>query len=184
MIELVIFDCDGVLVDSELLASRVKADQLQALGIAMSADEVTQALVGLDSVAARQLLEARHGVPVPADFDARYNELLEAAFRLELQPIAGVHHLLSRLEQPYCVASNSSHPRLVHTFASTGLTRAVAGRVFSADDVARGKPAPDLFLHAAAAMGGVPPDRCLVIEDSVTGVAAARAAGGAVAAAA
>ncbi|MDH6231586.1 HAD superfamily hydrolase (TIGR01509 family) [Mesorhizobium soli] len=177
MIDLVIFDCDGVLVDSEILAAQVTSQTLNAFGLAMSVKETISELVGLDAMAARRKLEMIHGVLLPVDYEASLAERLDDAFNTQLQPIAGIVELLRGLNQPYCVASNSGHERLCCTFAATGLAPLVEGRVFSADDVARGKPAPDLFLHAAKTMGGIPPERCLVIEDSVTGVTAARAAG-------
>ncbi|MHA6688484.1 HAD family hydrolase [Mesorhizobium sp. A556] len=172
-----IFDCDGVLVDSELLAAQVTSQTLDTIGLTMSVEETIASLVGLDATASRRKLEEIHAVSLPTDFEDRLAERLGEAFNTQLQPIAGIVELLRGLDQPYCVASNSGHERLRCTFAATGLARLVEGRVFSADDVARGKPAPDLFLHAARAMGGIPPERCLVIEDSVTGVTAARAAG-------
>lgn len=177
MIDLVIFDCDGVLVDSEILAAQVTCQTLHAIGLAMSVEDVISSLVGLDAAASRLKLEEIHGVPLPVDFDEIIAKRLDQAFNTQLQPIAGIVDLLRGLDRPYCVASNSGHERLRCTFAATGLAPLVEGRVFSADDVARGKPAPDLFLHAARTMGGIPPERCLVIEDSITGVTAARAAG-------
>jgi HAD superfamily hydrolase (TIGR01509 family) len=177
LIELVIFDCDGVLVDSEILACQVICQTLDEIGLTMSVDTAIASLVGLDEKAGRLRLEAIHGVSLPADFEAMLSGRLDEAFNTQLRPIAGIADLLRGLDRPYCVASNSGHQRLRGTFSATGLASLVEGRVFSADDVVRGKPAPDLFLHAARTMGGVPPERCLVIEDSVTGVTAARAAG-------
>ncbi|MGF7162428.1 HAD superfamily hydrolase (TIGR01509 family) [Rhodoligotrophos appendicifer] len=176
MIDLIIFDCDGVLVDSEVIAARVTATMLGDLGLPISPEDVLTGLVGLDADATRRRIETEHAITLPADFDDRGHVRLAAAFREELQPMAGIVALLGDLRFPYCVASNSGHQRLAQTFASAGLGPLVAGRVFSAEDVARGKPAPDLFFHAAQTMG-VAPGRCLVIEDSLTGVTAARAAG-------
>jgi HAD superfamily hydrolase (TIGR01509 family) len=155
----------------------VVAKLLKELGVQTSAEEVLRTCVGLDARASRKRLEEDHGIILPEDFDAQGARRLEEAFRAELRPIAGVMDLLALLDVPFCVASNSDHGRLRQTFAATGLSAFVEGRVFSADDVPRGKPAPDLFLHAAARMGDVLADRCLVIEDSITGVTAARAAG-------
>ncbi|MCA1493666.1 HAD family hydrolase [Ensifer sp. NBAIM29] len=177
MIELVIFDCDGVLVDSELIAARVTAELLAELGAEISDEEVLTAFAGLDAEATLRRIESDYGIALPQDFDDRDTRNLELAFQAELQPMAGVMRLLKRLNVPFCVASNSSHARLRQTFSLTGLTPLVEGRVFSAGDVTRGKPAPDLFRHAAARMGDIPADRCLVIEDSIVGVTAARAAG-------
>ncbi|GAB4064171.1 HAD-IA family hydrolase [Ancylobacter sonchi] len=177
MIDLIIFDCDGVLVDSEILAAQMTSATLAAIGLEMSTAEALTSLVGHDAMTVRRKLEDRYGVALPTDFEADLAARLDDAFTTRLQPIAGVPELLLGLDRPYCVASNSGHERLRRTFATTGLAPLVEGRVFSADDVARGKPAPDLFLHAARIMGDVPTDRCLVIEDSVAGVVAARAAG-------
>jgi HAD superfamily hydrolase (TIGR01509 family) len=177
LIDLVIFDCDGVLVDSEMIAARVTAGLLAEIGANISPEDVLSAFVGLDSNATRRRIEVDHGITLPTDYDARGARYLEAAFQAELRPIAGVKPLLESLDVPFCVASNSGHTRLYQTFSATGLAPLVEGRIFSADDVDRGKPAPDLFLHAAAQMGGIPADRCLVVEDSITGVTAACAAG-------
>lgn len=177
MIDLIIFDCDGVLVDSEILAAEVLSETLGRAGLPTPVEDVLSALVGLDARATRSKLEAMHGTALPTDFEESLADRLDAAFRQRLKPIDGIVDLLRGLDCLYCVASNSGHDRLRTSFAAAGLAPLVEGRVFSADDVSQGKPAPDLFLHAARAMGRIPPERCLVIEDSVTGVAAARAAG-------
>ena len=176
MNDLVIFDCDGVLVDSEILAAEVLSAELAVFGVSISPDEVLRGFVGLDERATFARIEERYGVVLPNDFASRCATSLRDAFGARLRPMQGIQHLLAHLAVPYCVASNSSHQRLRVTFASTGLAPFVEGRVFSADDVARGKPAPDLFLHAAARMGARP-ENCMVIEDSITGVQAARSAG-------
>ncbi|MGX5734370.1 HAD family hydrolase [Bosea thiooxidans] len=177
MIDLIIFDCDGVLVDSEILAAQVLSETLESVGFSTPVEEVLAALVGLDARATRSKLETMHAVPMPADFEASLALRLNEAFEQRLKPIEGIVDLLRSLDCLYCVASNSGHERLQTSFAATGLAPLVAGRVFSAEDVAEGKPAPDLFLHAARMMGRIRPECCLVIEDSVTGVTAARAAG-------
>ena len=166
-----------MLVDSEILAAEVLSETLGAVGRPMSAQDVVATLVGLDAAATRRKLESLHGAPLAPAFETMVAERLETAFTTQLQPISGIVELLRGLGQPYCVASNSGHERLRCTFAATGLAPLVEGRVFSADDVTRGKPAPDLFLHAAKAMGDIPPERCLVVEDSITGVTAGVAAG-------
>lgn len=177
MIELVIFDCDGVLVDSEILAAQATSEVLGEIGLPMSAAAVLTELVGLDSLSANRRLEALHGAPLPPDLPEKLALRLAQAFDSELRPVPGTADLLRGLDLPFCVASNSDHARLRRSFSVTGLAKLVAGRVYSAEEVAQGKPAPDLFLHAARSMGGVPPRHCLVIEDSITGVTAARAAG-------
>ncbi len=176
-IDLVIFDCDGVLVDSEVLAVRVTAAQLEEIGVSMSFEETLEVFMSLGPDAARRQIEIESGITLPADFRETTGGRMKEAFPRELRPIAGIENILVQLTTPYCVASNSSHARLRETFEIIGFTPFFEGRVFSAEDVARRKPAPDLFLHAASRMGDVDPARCLVIEDSTTGVAAARAAG-------
>lgn len=175
MAELVIFDCDGVLVDSEPLAAAALAEELGHCGIVTTAQECLDHYTGLslDSVVAG--IEERWRRRLPADFRERLKVRDYDAFRRHLRPIAGVEALLSGLTTPKCVASSGSLEKLQVTLTATGLMPEFAPHVFSAEQVARGKPAPDLFLFAAARMG-VAPDRCLVVEDSIAGITAARAA--------
>lgn len=175
-IELVIFDCDGVLVDSEPVAARLMVRMLGELGLVTDEATVMRRFVGLDPPAARARIAAEDGIELPHDYEAGSARRLAEAFEAELAAFDGVERFLTALDLPFCVASNSGHDRLAATFRIAGLAPLVAGRVFSAEDVARGKPAPDLFLHAAARMG-IAPARAVVVEDSVTGVTAARAAG-------
>lgn len=160
-----------------MLAARVMSNALCPLGFDISAEEVLTALVGLDADASREVLEDRFKKKLPSDFDTQVTEMLNIAFTQELKTLPGIKDLIAGLRQPFCVASNSSHERLVRTFAATGLAALLSGKTFSAEDVKRGKPAPDLFLYAADQMGSIPAEDCLVIEDSVTGVTAAVAAG-------
>jgi HAD superfamily hydrolase (TIGR01509 family) len=173
---LIIFDCDGVLVDSEPIANRVLHRVLAGIGLEMSEEEVMRAYIGRSRAGCVALTEEKLGRPVPQDFVAGWNAALFAAFERELQPMPGVGDLLRRLPLPSCVASNSSEDRVKVALRATGLLAAFEGRVFTADAVARPKPAPDLFLHAARVMG-VEPARCTVVEDSPGGVRAAIAAG-------
>lgn len=177
LIKLVLFDCDGVLVDSEILAAQISAEMFRSIGLEMSVDDVVTNFVGLDAKAAKLRAEALFGISMSADYDAALHARMDDAFTTRLLPITGVQSVLENLKLPFCVASNSGHERLKITFAATHLSALVGGRIFSADDVVRGKPAPDLFLHAAEKMGNFHADECLVIEDSVTGVTAAMAAG-------
>ncbi len=172
---LLIFDCDGVLVDSEVLACRIDAEVLTRLGIPYTADEIMAQFVGgsLKDMMAR--IEADRGCRLPADFAAELNRALFARFETDLRPIAGVREAVLSLAMPRCVASSSSPDRIALSLRVTGLDD-LFDRTFSAAQVPRGKPAPDLFLHAAAQMGQVPGD-CVVIEDSLFGVQAARQAG-------
>lgn len=174
--ELVIFDCDGVLVDSEKIAVKIDAVLLADLGWPMGEDEIVERFVGRSYADMAAAIEEHLGRPLPADWNEPYRALYREAFDRELQPLEGVVEALDALTLPTCVASSTSHSGLRHTLGLTGLYERFAGRIFSAADVARGKPAPDLFLHAARTLG-VAPDRCVVVEDSRYGVAAARAAG-------
>jgi HAD superfamily hydrolase (TIGR01509 family) len=176
---LVIFDCDGVLVDSERLTVGVEARLVTELGWPHTADEVIERWMGRTSVSQLAEIEQRLGTEAMRAFDERSTAEVRAAFDAELRAIEGVEALLDHLERsgvPVCVASSGTHERMRHTLGLTGLYDRFAGRIFSASEVAHGKPAPDLFLHAAARMG-VEPARCVVIEDSVYGVRAAVAAG-------
>ncbi|MFJ2648496.1 HAD family hydrolase [Streptomyces sp. NPDC087420] len=178
--ELVIFDNDGVLVDSEPLSNTILAGYLTELGHPTSYEDSLRDYMGAAVHRVHDLVKERTGQLLPADFDDVLHARVFAAFERELKPVDGVVELLGKLAAdgvPYCVASSGSHERIRVGHRKTGLDRWFDDAViFSAQDVGRGKPAPDLFLHAAARMG-VAPDRCVVVEDSPLGVAAARAAG-------
>jgi HAD superfamily hydrolase (TIGR01509 family) len=174
--ELVILDCDGVLVDSEKIAVKVDAVVLAGLGWPLSEDEIVERFVGRSLADVGAAIEQHLGRPLPEDWASRNRHLYLEAFERDLTPVDGVVEALDALTLPTCVASSSSHEGLRHTLGLTGLYERFAGRIFSSADVARGKPAPDLFLHAARSLG-VAPDRCVVVEDSRYGVEAARAAG-------
>lgn len=173
---LLIFDCDGVLVDSERLSHEVLRQMLAEHGVALSLQEALDRFMGTSTERCLELLSQLMGSAAPADFMHRFRDRTFAAFETSLQPVAGVPELLRSLPHRYCVASNGPREKMRLTLRLTGLIGFLEGRMFSAQDVARPKPAPDLFLRAAAALGARP-DECLVIEDSPTGVAAARAAG-------
>ena len=175
---LVIFDCDGVLVDSEVVANRVAAAEVTALGWPMTTAESMAAFMGLRLSDMPGIIEAQ-GVAVPEGWVEVLRRRIMAALGEECEAMEGAAAALggvAALGVPYRVASNSSHEEMAVKFGRTGLAGLVAGRVHSARDVGRGKPSPDLFL-AAAAEEGVAPGACLVVEDSVPGVRAARAAG-------
>lgn len=174
--DLVIFDCDGVLVDSEPIANRVLAALLAREGLRLSASEVMRRFVGRTKAGCIELAEEMLGRPLPSSFGVDWDAALFAALKSELKPVDGILALLAELDLPSCVATNSSAERLRVALETTGLSEYFAGRAFSAASVARPKPAPDLFLHAAR-MLGAEPSRCAVIEDTPTGVRAARAAG-------
>jgi HAD superfamily hydrolase (TIGR01509 family) len=175
-VELVIFDCDGVLIDSERLAVKVDVLVLRELGWPLSEAEVIERFVGRSDRDTQAAIEAHLGRKLPAGWEERFQPLYEQAFAAELAPVQGVLEALDRVTLPSCVASSGTHEYLRHMLGLTGLYERFAGRIFSAEDVPRGKPAPDLFLHAADRMAAEPA-RCVVVEDSCSGVEAARAAG-------
>jgi len=174
--ELIIFDCDGVLVDSEPLANRVLAEALQAIGLEMGYEEVCRTFIGLSMAQCMEIVERRLGRPAPEDFVERLQARTYEAFRAGLRPVRGVARALQRIEIPVCVASSGEHEKMRLSLGLTGLLERFEGRLFSATEVPRGKPHPDLFLHAARTLGARPA-ACAVIEDSEPGVRAARAAG-------
>lgn len=176
---LVVFDCDGVLVDSETIALDVLAGWIEAHGVSVDRDDLLRRSIGRSATQVHDELRAVWGVTVTAADAEELQDRLFERFRRELEPLPGIRRLLARLTVPRCVASSSAPRRLRLALATTGLLDEFEGRIFSATQVERGKPAPDLFLHAARAMG-VDPRDCLVIEDSPAGIEAARRAGMAV----
>lgn len=174
--ELVIFDCDGVLVDSEVVGTRVDQRVLADLGWELTIDEIVSRFVGGTDEHFQRVIEEFRGEPLPAGWEAKYAGWYHDAFERELTPIDGIERALHELTVPWCVASNNTHPKIRHSLSLTGLIDHFDGRIFSSEDVAAGKPDPALFLHAAETMG-VAPARCVVVEDSRYGVQAARAAG-------
>ncbi|MBD9735616.1 HAD family hydrolase [Streptomyces sp. H28] len=178
--DLVIFDNDGVLVDSEPISNRLLAAYLTELGHPTSYEDSIRDYMGSAMHRVHDLVEERTGQRLPADFDDVFHARVFAAFERELKPVAGAVDVVEKLaadKVPYCVASSGSHERIRVGHRTTGLDRWFGDDVvFSSQDVGRGKPAPDLFLYAAERMG-VTPDRCAVVEDSPLGVQAAVAAG-------
>jgi HAD superfamily hydrolase (TIGR01509 family) len=178
--DLVIFDNDGVLVDSEPISNRHLAAYLTELGHPTSYEDSIRDYMGSAMHRIHDLVLERTGRRLPEDFDDVFHARVFAAFERELQPVAGVAGVLEKLAAdgvPYCVASSGSHERIRVGHRATGLDRWFADEhIFSSQDVGRGKPAPDLFLYAAERMG-VEPGRCVVVEDSPLGVQAAVAAG-------
>ena len=172
---LVIFDCDGVLIDSELIACRVDAECLCEIGFPTTTEFIQEHFVGVSSRMMFDRIERDHGRKLPAGFPATLQQRLNEAFDDELEAIAGVADMLPALGIRACVASSSQPERLRHTLGLTGLWPHFDPHVFSATMVENGKPAPDLFLYAAAQMRTDPRD-CVVVEDSVAGVTAACAA--------
>jgi HAD superfamily hydrolase (TIGR01509 family) len=174
--ELVIFDNDGVLVDSERLAVRVEAEYLAELGWPLTEAEIVERFMGHTDEYMDRAIEAQLGSRLPQDWKDQFHRRYREAFAAELAPVDGVLETLDQLTIPACVASSGSHDKVRLTLGHTGLYERFEGRIFSGYEVADNKPAPDLFLHAAARMGAEPA-RCAVVEDSRPGLQAARAAG-------
>jgi len=174
--ELVIFDCDGVLVDSEPLSNRILAERLTAIGLPTTTEQSIQDYMGRSWKTDQEIIERRLGRPLPDGWVDSYHAEVIAAFGTELEPVAGIADALAAIELPSCVASSSAHPRIRAALEATGLLRHFEGRIFSATDVEHGKPAPDLFLHAARECGAAP-ERCVVVEDAPPGAEAGRRAG-------
>ncbi len=175
-IDLIIFDCDGVLIDSELISSRVMIDGLRPLGVNINSDYVAEHFVGRSFPTVARLITERFQVNLPDDFEQRYRTDLLAAFEAELQPTLGIAAVLQELMLRKCVATSSSPQRAARSLQIAQLAPYFGANVFTASQVAHGKPAPDLFLFAAAKMQA-DPSRCLIIEDSLIGVQAGLAAG-------
>lgn len=176
MYELIIFDCDGVLIDSEWLGGEVEAEELHHQGCSITADEYLDIALGITSEAVEAQLLQRYGFLVPPKFWQKADERLMEEFKARLTPIRGVKELIQKLKIPCCVASNSENQRLNLTLNLTGLLPLLEGRIYGREFVKRGKPHPDIFLFAAEQMHASP-SKCLVIEDSIHGVHAAQAAG-------
>ncbi|HTF60180.1 MAG TPA: HAD family hydrolase, partial [Actinomycetes bacterium] len=163
--ELVIFDCDGVLVDSERIGVRVEAEYLAELGWPLSEAEIVERFMGRTSEFMDEAVEAQLGSRLPSDWKDQFERRYREAFAADLVPVDGILEALDQITVPTCVASSGSHDKLRFTLGHTGLYERFEGRIFSGYEVANGKPAPDLFLHTAARMGAEPA-RCAVVEDS------------------
>lgn len=174
--DLIILDCDGVLVDSETISCRTLVDILSPLDPDYDLEAVMRRYLGRPASAVVEDYERMTGRPAPESFRQDWRVRLFSAFSAALQPLAGVREAVEAFDVDYCVASSSDEERIEHCLRKTELWDLFEGRIFSTTRVQRGKPAPDLFLLAARERG-VAPERCLVIEDSVSGVLAAKAAG-------
>lgn len=174
-IDLVIFDCDGVLIDSEVLSARILIEEVAAHGVNLTPGYVRDNFLGRSFPTVARLISERFDLVLPQEFEARYRARLLERFSTDLRTTPGITSLLPTLTVAKCVATSSSPPRVARSLAISGLDQFFA-HIFTASMVSRGKPAPDLFLHAAAEMG-VDAAQCLVIEDSRPGIAAAQAAG-------
>jgi HAD superfamily hydrolase (TIGR01509 family) len=173
---LVIFDCDGVLVDSETITNRVFAQMLHEVGIAMSLEEVFEQFVGRSMPQCLEIVGELLGRPVPAEFVQEFHARAAEALRAELKAVADIETVLAAIQTPFCVASSGTHEKMRTTLGITGLLPQFSGKMYSVTEVARSKPFPDVFLHAASRQG-VMPAACAVIEDTPTGVRAGVAAG-------
>jgi HAD superfamily hydrolase (TIGR01509 family) len=173
--ELVIFDCDGVLVDSDRISLQIQAEHITALGLPMDSDDCAREFLGIGMESTVGMIEATLGRPVPTGWLSELEAEVNKAFRRELQVVPGILSALEQITLPTCVASGGSHEKMRLTLGLTGLWERFEGRIFSATEVPRPKPEPDLFRHAAREMGA-DPARCIVVEDSPFGVAGAKAA--------
>mgnify|MGYP002353591305 CR=1 FL=1 len=177
--DLVIFDCDGVLIDSEIISARMLIAELGLLGVAIDLDYVARHFLGRSYPTVMKVIRNDFGVTLPPDFEDHYRQRLLATFETDLQVMPHVAGILGAMQTRWCVATSSSPGRAARSLRIAGLAGLVGARPYTAADVVHGKPAPDLFYYAADKMGA-DPDRWLVVEDSLNGIRAARAAGMAV----
>ncbi|OLP54436.1 HAD family hydrolase [Rhizobium rhizosphaerae] len=177
-IDLVIFDCDGVLVDSEIIAARVEAEILTEAGYPISAEEMATRFAGMTWHNTLLAIEREADIPLSAQLLTKSDEILDKRLREEVEAIAGVAAAVKQITLPKCICSNSTTERLQMMLGKVGLLGLFGNHIYSARDLGpdRVKPKPDIFLHGAAQMG-VDPSRAIVVEDSVHGVHAARTAG-------
>ncbi|MBX2847463.1 MAG: HAD family hydrolase [Acidiferrobacterales bacterium] len=176
--ELLIFDCDGVLFDSERIANQVFANILnEECGFSLGLEDMFRTFVGHSSSQCMQIIEDMLGETPPAHLEQRYKQEINRALALSVTSVKGIESVLDEISIPFCVASSGSHEKMQTTLGKTGLLKYFEGKLFSASDVARSKPHPDVYLHAASSMGNIDPTKCLVIEDSPLGVEGAVSAG-------
>jgi HAD superfamily hydrolase (TIGR01509 family) len=175
--DLIIYDCDGTLIDTETIYAQINLEAYHAIGLThWTMDSYVDAMVGIPVSAGRKILERDYGGPLPSEFEDNIEREVRKRFNDELRALPGVRDAVGMVEGPRCVASSTSLVPLKRNLTTAGLIDMFDPHVFSASQVSRGKPHPDVFLFAAETMG-MKPERCLVIEDSVPGVIAARAAG-------
>lgn len=173
---MIIFDCDGVLIDSEVISARVLIDALASVGVKVDTAHVQTHFLGRSWAKVAAEIRHSHGYLPGTDFEEKYRTELLSRFERELVPTVGIQLLLSQLATKACVATSSSPKRALRSLELTGLSVFFGTRIFTASEVEKGKPAPDLFLHAARRMN-TNPAACLVIEDSLPGIEAANNAG-------
>lgn len=175
-VELIIFDCDGVLVDSEPIANRMLAKHLTGIGLPTTYEQSLARYRGRSLASCVELIEQQMGKRLPDCFLTELQRETFLSFKKHLRAVVGVREVVEQLMLPYCVASSGDHDKMVLTLGITGLLPLFSGRIYSASEVSNGKPHPDLFLYAAERMG-VAAEKCLVIEDAPVGVEAAVRAG-------
>ncbi len=175
-VQLVIFDCDGVLVDSEPVANRMLGQMLSELGLDLTQEQIFQSFVGYSMAHVMRVIESMLGRAPPESFLRELQARTFAAFRTQLRAMPGIADALEELRVPFCVASSGDHEKMNTTLGITGLLPRFAGNIFSVTQVAHGKPAPDVYLFAARQMGAEPA-ACVVVEDTPPGVQAGVAAG-------
>lgn len=176
MSKLIIFDCDGVLVDSELIINTVFSNLLAEIGIHFKIEEMYEHFVGYSFAQCLIKIKALSGKMPPPDFEKKYRQETTSALEKDLLPVYGIKEFIQQLDSPYCVASSGSHKRMQSTLGITGLLPYFKNNIFSVHDVTHGKPHPDVYLYAAKIMG-FKPSECIVIEDSPLGVSGGVAAG-------
>ena len=174
--DLVIFDCDGVVVDSERLVFEVFGSFIRSLGVRLTDEETREQFLGRTLAECMAIVERLRGKPAPSGALERYTAERDRVLREQVQAVEGIREVLETLTTPYCIASSGGYDKMRITLGATELMPFFEGRLFSATEVPRGKPAPDIFLFAAERMG-TSPTRTAVVEDSVNGVLAGRAAG-------
>ena len=176
--ELIIFDCDGVLVDSEKIANEVFAKVLnEECGFSLSLDDMFQTFVGRSSSQCMDIIEKMLGKVPPANLEQRYKKEINETLSSSVTAVRGIEKVLKEISIPYCIASSGSYEKMQTTLSKTELLHYFNGNIYSTSDVARGKPFPDIYLHAANEMGVFDVSKCLVIEDSPLGVEGGVSAG-------
>lgn len=174
--DLIIFDCDGVLVDSERITNTVFAEMLNEIGLSVTLEDMFNTFVGNSMATCLEIIQNMLGKTLSESFVSEYKQRIKQALKTKLKPVAGINEVLNQLEVSYCVASNGLRGMMREKLEITGLSSYFEGKLFSITDVARGKPDPDIFLYAAQKMG-VNPEQCAVVEDTPIGVKAGFAAG-------
>jgi HAD superfamily hydrolase (TIGR01509 family) len=174
--ELIIFDCDGVLVDSERIANTAFAEVLNELGLSLTLEDMFDIFVGHSSSQCMQIVEEMLGRKPPPELETQYKQRINSALKQQVQAVRGVEDVIKSLTIPYCVASSGNHEKMRTTLTATNLFPYFEHKLYSVTEVQRGKPYPDVYLYAAQQMG-VAPAKCVVVEDTPIGVQGGRAAG-------